>query len=110
MRKRFVGIRHSVRIFLLLDGVSAVVRSIKNFRRQAVGHRLLAASTRVRDDPTDRQRTTSFLVNFDWYLISRTADASRLHFNSGLDVVDCPLENLERLFTSLLANLLHERR
>ena len=104
MRKRLVGIRHSVRIFLLLDGVSAVVRCIKNLRRQAIGHRLLAATARIGNDPTNRQRAASFLVNFDRHLISRTAHSSRLNFNGWLDVVDSALENLERLFAGLLAN------
>src|SRR4029453_3121173 len=101
MRKRLVVIRRSVRVFLLINGVAAVVRSIKDFPRQTVGHCLLAASARVRDDPTNSQRATSFLMNFNWYLICRAADASRLHFYGRLNVVDCALKNLKWLFPGL---------
>src|SRR5204862_546673 len=41
MSKRLVGIRHAVRIFLFLDCISAIVRRVQKFRRQAVGHRFL---------------------------------------------------------------------
>src|SRR6185295_9885724 len=48
MRKRFVGVRHTVRIFLLLNSVAAIICRVEDFRCETVGHRLLAASSCIR--------------------------------------------------------------
>jgi hypothetical protein len=77
----------------------------REFRRQTIGHRLFAATARVGNDPANCQGTAPFLVNFDRHLISRTANASRLHFDRRLHVVDGALENLQRLFAGLVADL-----
>ena len=63
MRKRLVGVRHAVRVFLLLDRVAAIVCSIQNFAARRSVIVFFAAPARVGDDPANRQRTTSFLVN-----------------------------------------------
>src|SRR5215213_1443303 len=107
VRKRLVGVRHAVRVFLLLDRIPAVVCRIENLGRQTIRHRLFTAAACVGDDPPDCQGTAPFLVYFDRHLISRTADASRLHFNRRLHVIDRALENLQRLFAGLVANLPH---
>src|SRR6185369_12025084 len=80
---------------------------IEYLGRQTIGHRLFTAAAGVGDDPANCQGTAPFLVYFDRHLIRRTADASRLHFNRGLHVIDCPFENLQRLFARLVADLAH---
>src|ERR1044072_3332246 len=75
MRKRLVSVCHAMRVFFLLHGVSAVVSSVKDFGRQTIRHRFFASSSRIGNNPPDSKRTASFLVNFDWYLISRTTNA-----------------------------------
>jgi hypothetical protein len=44
MRESFIGFRHPVRIFFLLDRVSAIVRGVKQFSRKFLFHGLLAAA------------------------------------------------------------------
>src|SRR6185503_8743150 len=107
MREGFVSVRHAVRVFLLLHRIAAVVRRVENLSRQAIGHRLFTAAAGVGDDPANCQGTAPFLVYFDRHLISRTADASRLHFDRGLHVIDRAFENFQRLFARLVANLPH---
>src|ERR1051325_7351795 len=107
MRKRLIRVRHAVRVFLLLHRIAAVVSRIENLGRQTIRHRLFTAAAGVGDDPANCQGTAPFLVYFDRHLISRTANASRLHFNRGLHVINRPFENLHRLFACLVANLPH---
>src|SRR5438552_5202482 len=53
--KCFVGFRHLVRIFALLDGVSAAVRGVHDLTSELVLHRFLAARCRVADQPANRK-------------------------------------------------------
>src|SRR6185295_3099309 len=107
MRESLVGVRHAVRVFLLLHRVTAVISRVENFSRQTIRHRLFTAATGIGDDPANCQGTAPFLVYFDRHLISRTANTSRLHFNRRLHVVNCPLEHFQRLFACLVADLTH---
>src|SRR6185503_3564147 len=107
MRERFVSVCHAVRVFLLLHRITAIVRGVENFSRQTIRHRLFTAAAGVGDDPANCQGTAPFLVYFDRHLISRTANASRLHFNRGLHVINRPFENFQRLFARLVADLAH---
>src|SRR5690349_21686050 len=107
MRECFVSVRHAVRVFLLLHRIAAVVRRVAMLGRQTISHRLFTAAAGVGDDPANCQGTAPFLVYFDRHLISRTADASRLHFNRGLHVINRPFEYLQRLFARLVADLAH---
>src|SRR3982751_700743 len=88
MRERFVRIRHAVRVFFLLHRIAAVVCRVENLCRQTIHHRLLTAAPRVGDDPANCQGTAPLLMHFNRNLISRSANAPRLHFNSRLHVVD----------------------
>src|SRR5260221_11605670 len=94
-----------MRIVFLLDRVAAIVRRIEQLSRQSVSHRFLAPSPRKRDDPANRQRATSLLMNFDRNLIGGSSYSPRFHFHVRADVLDSLLENLERLFPGLLTNL-----
>src|SRR6266498_556984 len=107
MRKRLVCISHAVGVFLLLHRITPVVGGVEDFCRQTISHCLFAPSARVGNNPTNRQRSAPFLMNFDWYLIRRTANATRLYFHGRFDVVYSPFENLQRLFAGLITNLPH---
>src|SRR5215216_4906359 len=107
MRKRLVRVRHAVRVFFLLHRIAAVVGRVENLGRQTIRHRLFTATAGVGDDPANCQGTAPFLVYFNRHLISRTADASRLHLDRGLHVIDRPFENFQRLFARLVADLPH---
>ena len=51
-----VGLGHAVRVFALLHRVARVVERVEQFRREPLGHGLLAALARELDDPPERQR------------------------------------------------------
>src|SRR6185295_11879567 len=55
MRKRLVGVRHAMRIFLFLYRVAAVIGRIENLAGQPVSHRFFAATARIRNNPANRQ-------------------------------------------------------
>src|SRR5438132_7296169 len=80
MRESLVGLRHLVRIFLLLDRVAAVVCGIHDLARELVLHRLFAAAGGAADQPANRQGGAAGGPHFDRHLVVRTADAAALHF------------------------------
>src|SRR5262249_22458967 len=98
----------AMRVVLFLYGVAPVVRRVENFGGESVGHCFLAAASRVRDEPSNREAVApGLLIDFDRHLISRAADSARLHFDSRLYVLDRPLEILERVFLGLAMDLSH---
>src|SRR5262249_3418875 len=104
--KRLVRLGHLVRVLALFDCVAAVIGGVHDLRRQLLPHRLLAAGLRIINKPPHRQRNAPVLPDLDRNLVSRSADAPRLHFQHRLDVVERLLESLERI---LLGPLLDER-
>src|SRR6266849_11138442 len=106
MRKGLIGLRHLVRIFFLLDRVAAVVGGIHDLAGALVLHRLLAATVREGDQPSDGQGGAAGGPHFHGNLIVRSADATALHFQCRLDVVDCLLEQLDRIILGPIFNLL----
>src|SRR5262245_40928592 len=100
MRERLVGFRHAVSVFLLLDGISSVVVRVDQFTSELFFHGLFAPRSRIRQYPADCQRRSARRIDFDRYLVRRTANTARLHFQDGLDVLDSFLEKLERVILS----------
>ena len=92
MSKCLIGIRHPMRIFLLLYGVAAVIGRLEQFRRQPIGHRFFSPTAGVGYDPANRQGTAPFLVNFNRNLIGGSSDTTRLNFDGGPDIIDRALE------------------
>src|ERR1051325_66926 len=93
-----------MRVLFLLDRVAAIVRRIEQLAREPVNHRLLAAPACVLHYPADGQRSTPLLVYLNRNLVGGTADAARLDFDRGPDILDRALENLERLFAGLITD------
>jgi hypothetical protein len=105
MRKCLVRIRHAVRIFLLLDRITAIIRRVQQFSSKPVCHRLFASPAGILNNPANRQSTPPLLMDFDRHLIGRTANASGLDFDRRPDVVNGLLKDLEWLFSRLVSNL-----
>src|SRR5437588_12272444 len=101
MRECFVRISHAMRIVFLLYSVSAIVGCVEQLSREPIGHRFLAASARVSDDPANCQSAATFLMNFDWNLIRRSTYTSGLHFDRRPYVFDCALKKLQRFIAGL---------
>src|SRR5712691_12248607 len=68
-----VGLGHAVCIVPLLDGATAVARSVQNLRGQPFHHGLLAPITRIADEPAQAQRGLAIPINFHRHLIVRAA-------------------------------------
>src|SRR5215813_5655184 len=100
-----VGLRHAVRVLALAHGRATVLRGVHQLVRQAKSHGLLATVAGGLDHPAHRQCLAAGGPNFNRHLISGAADAPRLHFDHGLDVVERRRQYLDRL-TALLAGLL----
>src|ERR1044071_4773469 len=108
MRERLVGVGHSVGIILLLYRVAAIVSRVENLSGKPVDHRLLSATARIRDQPSDGKAVAArFLINLDGHLVSRATDAARFDFDARLNVVYGFLKGLQRVFLSLPLNLAH---
>src|SRR5437867_4161151 len=87
VRKGFIGLCHLVCIFPFLDRVAAVVGGIHDLAGELVLHRLLAATVREADQPSDRQGGAAGGPHFHRDLVVRSADAAALHFERRLHVV-----------------------
>src|ERR1041385_1725753 len=53
VRKRLVGFRHAVHVFLLLDGRAAIIGRVQQFIGKLVHHAFFAAFTRIAHNPAD---------------------------------------------------------
>src|SRR5437868_5288614 len=104
MREGLVRLRHLVRVVLLLHRVAAVLRRIDELRREALPHRLLTTRTRVRHEPTHRQGDATLGANLDGDLIRRATDATALHLELRLHVVERLPEDVDRLFLEAIAD------
>src|SRR5690349_12471602 len=103
MREGLVGFRHAVRVLSFLDGAATQVRRVHELVGELLGHGLaVAALARVADQPADAERQAPVRIHFHGHLIVRAADAPRLHFERGLDVLDRLLEHLQRVVARLL--------
>jgi len=60
MREGAVGFRHTMRVFALLDGTAAIIRSIHQFSGKTIHHRLVIAAASGSDEPANGQRLTAF--------------------------------------------------
>src|SRR5829696_1041353 len=109
MRKRPVGFRHAVGVFLLLDCVSLTLGGQDQLRRQPLGHGLLGAGTRERDDPAHGQGGPTIGADLNRNLKRRTADPAALHLQGGLGVVHRLLEDRDPRLTGALLDQIHGR-
>src|SRR5690606_23475977 len=102
-----VGVRHTVDVFLFLQGRAATGGCVQDLGGQSLGHALFTAGPSVPDQPAERQRHAASRRHLDRHLIVRTAYAPRLHFDHRLTVLYRLLEDLQRLFFRALRDLLH---
>src|SRR6185503_17680377 len=103
VRERLVGFRHAVRVLALLHRAAAQVGGVEQLVGELFLHRLaVAARGGVADQPADAEREPPVRVDLDRHLIVRAADATRLHLEARLDVVDRLLEDLQRIVRGLL--------
>jgi len=63
MRERFVGISHTVRVFTFLNRVTAIVRGVEEFIRQAIRHCIFGPGPGGFDYPANGQRLTAIIAD-----------------------------------------------
>src|SRR5258708_16226852 len=107
VRERLVRFRHAVYVFLLLHRSAARIRCVNQLIRELVHHRFARAFPRILQQPANRQRLPAERIHFHRNLVVRAANATRLHFQQRLHVLDGLLENLQRIVVGLLRNLIH---
>src|SRR5690349_10830488 len=94
MRERLVRFGHAVRVFLLLHRIAFTLRRRDDFGGELLGHGLLVAVARVRDEPAHRERGPALGTNFDRNLVRRTANSATFDFDDGLEVRKRLLEHV----------------
>src|SRR5262249_38426889 len=104
VREGLVGLRHLVRVVLLLHCVAAALGGIDELSGQALAHRLFTALTRVRYDPAHRQGDAPLRPDFDRNLVGCAADSTALHLELRLHVVESLTEDLHRILLEALAD------
>src|SRR6476620_3253513 len=107
VRERLVRVSHAVRVFLLLDRVAFALRGGDDFSRQLLGHRLLVAVARVRDQPAHRERRAAIGTDFDRDLVRGATDAAALHFDDRLEVRQGGLEDVHARLAGLVLDDVH---
>src|SRR3954470_24827274 len=93
VREGAVRYGHPVGVFLLLDRVALALGGEDELGGQTLGHRLLGARTRERDDPAHGQRGPAVRPHLDRHLERGATDAAALHLEGRLGVVDGLLED-----------------
>src|SRR5437667_7808279 len=91
-------------VFLFFNRVPAIVGRVHQFARELFFHRFFAARSGIREDPSDAQGCPPRRPDFHRNLVSRTANAPRLDFKNGLDVLDLLFEKLQRFVAGLFLN------
>src|SRR6267154_3340300 len=107
MRERLVRFRHAMHVFLLLHRSAARVCRVNQLVRELVHHGLTRAFPRILQQPANCERLPAERIHFHRNLVVRAANATRLHFQQRLHVLDGFLENLQRVVVGLLRYLIH---
>src|SRR5919201_1294893 len=102
MREGPVGLRHSVRVFALLDAGAETVAGVKQLVRQALDHGLLATLPRVVHQPAQSQCGGTTRAHLDRDLVGRATDTAAADLEGRLHVVEPALKRHHGVGTGLL--------
>src|SRR5258708_9311253 len=100
MRKRLVGVGHTMGVLALLHRGAAILRRVADLARQALLHGVLGAAARRADQPADRQRLAAIGTDLDGNLIGRAADAPRANLDSGADIRQRLVKDPQRILSA----------
>ena len=96
MRERLVRLRHLEHVLLLFEGSTLVGGSIKQFHREALGHRDAFARARGIEDPADGKRRLALGSDFHRHLIDRPGNALGADFDERRHIEKSLAEDLQR--------------
>src|SRR3990170_1989650 len=102
MRKGLVGICHSVRLFLLLDGAAYPIGRVDNLGCQLLRHIFTCPFPRKLNKPSDRKGIAPRGTYIHRHLIGCPAHTPGLDLNRRFDIVYGGPENLYRIRRGLL--------
>src|SRR6478672_12436826 len=106
VREGLVGLGHLVRVLATLHRGAETVAGVEDLVHEALGHGLLTALPRVADEPAQGESRGPVRLDLDRHLVGRTADATGLDLDGGLDVVQSALQGGDRVGAGLLAGTL----
>src|SRR5262249_9156848 len=81
VREGLVGLRHPVRVLLLLHRATASIGRVQDLACHPLHHRLLGPGARMLHEPTHRERHPALRSDLDRDLIRRAADAAGTHLD-----------------------------
>src|ERR1043165_477582 len=93
VREGLVGLRHPMRVLLLLDCAPAAVGAVQDLTGHPLDHGLLGTRPRVLHDPTHGESDATRWANLDRHLIGGATDAPRAHLDERLHSVERALED-----------------
>jgi hypothetical protein len=102
MREGFISFGHAMSVFTFLDGVTTVIRCIKELCSKALFHGFFATAAGKAHNPADCQSIAALGTNLDGNLVGRTANSTRFDFDSRANIFNSLLENLDRLIPGTL--------
>src|SRR5665213_4584421 len=97
VREGLVRFGHLVGIFAALDARAEAIAGVEQFVHQALGHRLLAASLGVADDPTQGESAAAGALDFHRDLVGGATNATALDLERGPHVVEGALQRDHRV-------------
>src|SRR5712692_5841001 len=107
MGKGLIGLGHAVHVLFLLHSAAAAIGCINQLLSQLIYHRLAGTASGIQDQPADSQRLPPEGVDLHWHLVIGAAHAARLDFEHRLNILDCLLEDFQRVVIGLLGDLVH---
>ena len=101
MGERLVRVGHFLDVVTLLHCGTKTSGRVHDLVGKTLGHGLLAASTGVFDNPPDGERRRAARAHLNRYRVRGTTHAAATHLERWFDVVDCPLDGVDRLFIAI---------
>src|SRR5450756_1507076 len=106
VRERPVRLGHLVHVLATLDRGTEAVARVEELVHQALGHGLLATSAREVDQPAQRQRGGPDGAHLDGHLVGGATDSTGPHLEGRPHVLQCALEDDDRVVAGLLPGTL----
>src|SRR5262249_12679520 len=97
-----VGLGHLVSVLTALHARAESVAGIQQLVHEPLGHGLLTALSRVRDQPAKCERRAPRSADLNGHLVGRAAHPPATDLQGGLDVVQRALERYDRVIAGLV--------
>src|SRR5690625_4619815 len=106
MTECLVRLGHSMCIFLFTHRTAAPLSCVKQLIGQTHDYGLLATHLGAFAQPTHGQSSAPYRAHLNRHLVVGTTNTTTLYLHTGLDVIDCAIKNLLRLFAGYFLNMI----